>query len=193
MIKFRFIAIILFLTVPILAQSQDNAYQKGDKLLNIGTSLGYYGYGYFGNKSGFTLPVNASFEYGITDQVSVGPYVGYARWSYEYNVGAGNTKYSWSFLAVGARGTFHYTELLNELTGGDINEEKIDLYVSILMGLEFRSYKDDSGYDYYSNDTVLKLGPNVGVRYLLSKNIGVYAEGGRGSFGWLNFGFSAKF
>ncbi|MEQ9167775.1 MAG: hypothetical protein RLO12_16060 [Fulvivirga sp.] len=190
--KFKII-LILFFIAPLFAHAQDKAYEKGEKVLNVGISLGYYGYGYFGNRTGFTLPLNAAFEYGITEQISVGPYVGYARWAYEYNVGAGNTEYSWSFLAAGARGSFHYTEILNELTDGDINEEKVDLYVSLLIGLEFRSYKDDSGFDYYDNDTAFRLGANLGVRYLLSKNVGVYLEGGRGTFGWLNLGVTARF
>ena len=177
----------------LLLPAQNMAYEQGNKLLNAGFSLGYYGYGYFGNRSGFTVPLNASLEYGITEQISVGPYAGYARWSYRYNAGFGETKYSWTFLAVGARGSFHYTEILNELTDGDINEEKVDLYVSLLLGLEFRSYNDDSDLDYYGNETVFRLGPNLGVRYLLTRNVGIYVEGGRGTFGWLNLGLAARF
>lgn len=175
------------------ANAQTSAYEKGEKVLNIGMSLGYYGYGYFGNRTGFTLPLNASLEYGITEEISAGPYIGYARWSYKYNNGFGDTKYSWTFMTVGARGSFHYTKILNELTDGDINEEKVDLYISLLLGAEVRTYKDDGGFNYYDNDTVIRLGPNLGVRYLVSKNFGVYLEGGRGTFGWLNFGLAARF
>lgn len=175
------------------AWSQLSSYEQGDKLLNAGFSLGYYGYGYFGSRSGFTLPLNASVEYGITDQISAGPYVGYARWSYRYNDGSGENKYSWTFVTVGARGSFHYTEILNEFLDSDIDEEKWDLYLSLFLGLEFRSYNDDLGLDYYSNDTVVRLGPNLGFRYYLRRNIGVYFEGGRGTFGWLNFGLAVRF
>ncbi len=181
----------LFLLTAI--QAQDKAYQEGEKVLNVGMSLGYYGYGYFGNRSGFTVPLNAALESGITDQISVAPYAAHARSSYKYDVGGAETKSAWTFVAVGARGSFHYTELFNALTDGDLNEEKIDLYVSLLLGLEFRSYNDDSDLDYYGNDTVVRLGPNLGVRYLLSQNLGVYLEGGRGTFGWLNFGVTARF
>ncbi len=190
----RLVFFLMLLVAPPLLNAQDKAYVQGDKILNAGISLGYYGYGYLGDRSGVTLPLNASLEYGITEEISAGAYVGYARWSYRYNTGFGEGEYSWSFLTVGARGSFHYTSILNELTDGDINEEKVDLYVSVLLGLEFRSYNDDDDLNVYdSNETVLRFGPNLGVRYLLSKNIGVYLEGGRGTFGWLNFGITARF
>lgn len=189
----QILTVTIILLCSVISYGQDKAYEEGEKVLNVGVSLGYYGYGFFGDRSGFALPLNAAFEYGFHEYISVGPYVGYARWNYEYNAGFGDTKYTWTFLAVGARGSFHYTEILNELTDGDINEEKVDLYVTLLLGMEFRSYKDDSGFDYYDNDTAFRLGPALGVRYLLSKNVGVYLEGGRGTFGWLNFGLSARF
>lgn len=173
--------------------AQSNAYAKGSKILNAGVSFGYFGYGYFGTRSGLNIPLNASLEYGFTDVISAGPYLGYARWSYQYNDGFGETKYAWTFVSAGAKGSFHYTNLLNDLIDADLDEEKIDLYFSLLLGLEFRSYKDNSGYDYYANNTVVQFGPNAGVRYLFNKNLGVYVEGGRGNFGWLNLGITAKF
>ena len=182
------------LLFPVLSYGQNKAYEAGEKVLNVGISLGYYGYGYLGDRSGVGVPLNASLEYGFTDGISAGAYIGYARWSYRYNTGFGEAEYSWTFFTAGARGSFHYTRMLNELTGSDINEEKVDLYVSVLLGLEFRSYQDDENFDVYdNNDTVVQFGPNLGVRYLLGKNIGVYLEGGRGAFGWLNFGLTARF
>lgn len=185
--------LVCMTAISVAGRAQTSAYEQGDKLLNAGFSLGYYGYGYFGNRSGFSLPLNASLEYGITDQISIGPYMGYARWSWKYNDGFGENKYSWTFVAAGARGSFHYTEILNELLDSDVNTQKWDFYASLFLGLEFRSYNDDLGLDYYGNDTVVRLGPNLGVRYLFKPNIGIYFEGGRGTFGWLNFGLAARF
>ena len=188
---FIFCALTLF---PLLVNSQDRAYEAGEKVLNAGISLGYYGYGYLGDRSGVGVPLNASLEYGFTEEISAGAYAGYARWNYNYNADFGEAEYSWTFFTVGFRGSFHYTRILNELTDGDINEEKVDLYVSLLLGLESRSYRDDDDLDVYdSNETMVQFGPNLGVRYLLGKNIGVYLEGGRGAFGWLNFGVTARF
>lgn len=190
----KYLLVLLIFITPILSKAQGKAYEEGDKIANLGISLGYFGYGYFGDRTGFSIPINASLEYGITEEISVGPYIGYARWNYEYFNGLNDTEYSWTFVSAGARGSFHLTPLINEWGDGDIDEEKFDLYVSAILGLEFRSYKDDfGGNDYYNNETVLRFGPNLGMRYLFTENFGFYVEGGRGTFGWLNFGVTGRF
>lgn len=168
--------------------AQGSSYDKGDLLVNAGLSLGYYGYGFSGNRTGVTIPVTIWAEYGLTDQISVGPYVGFARWRYDFQ----NDNYSWRFLTLGGRGTFHLTELLNEWTDGDLNEEKLDLYGSILLGAEIRSYNGPELFFEDETDVVVRLGSVLGARYYLNQRLGLYIEGGRGTFGYLNFGVSVK-
>lgn len=168
--------------------SQNQVFEKGDILINGGLSLGYYGYGFAGNRSGFTIPVTVSAEFGITEDISVGPYLGFARWRYDYL----NENYSWRFLTLGGRGTYHFTRLLNELTDGDLDEGKLDLYASILLGAEIRTYSGPDGFFSDDTDVVVRLGPVVGVRYYLNPRLGFYFEGGRGTFGYLNFGITVR-
>ncbi len=170
------------------------AYDKGDKIFMAGISFGYYGYGYLGGRSVSVPPLTAALELGIHENFSVGPYVGYASWSYDYT----SFNYSWNFLAVGARGSFHYVPVLNEALDLSLDEEKLDFYVSLLAGLEFQSYSGDSfggvfGDDEYSNNTRFRLGPVLGFKYKFNDNFGAYFEGGRGAFGYGTIGVAIHF
>ena len=64
--------------------------QKGDIAVNAGFSFGLigYGYGYYGNASGF-LPVLLNVEYSINDKFAIGPYFG----MYSRSYGAGEYKF----------------------------------------------------------------------------------------------------
>jgi len=162
---------------------------EGVSLLGGGLYLGYYGYGFFGTRSLSIPPFIAYYEYGVHEYVTVGPFVGMARWSYRYI----NSDYSWTFYQVGARGSFHLVPLINEVLGSNIDEDKVDLYVSVLSGLEIRNYSSQTFPDLYNNRVRVVLGPITGFRYYLGKNFALYGEGGRGSFGYINFGVSLKF
>jgi hypothetical protein len=169
----------------------DLSYNKGDVLAQAGISLGYYGYGYSGSRTGFTLPITASLEYGISDKISAGPYAGFARWSYKYY----DYKYSWTFISLGARGSFHYTQFFNEIFDTDLDESKYDLYVTVIAGIEIRNFSssDDFFTDYYDNDVTGVFGPMLGFRYYFNPSFSAFFEGGRGAFGYGNFGVSMKF
>lgn len=163
---------------------------NGTILAGAGISLGYYNYGYLGTRSIGVPPINGFVEYGIHEFITVGAFAGFARYSYDYTFG----DYTWTFVNFGPRGSVHITRFFNEVFDQDIDEEKIDWYVSLLAGLELRSYSSD--FDGLLNDTDndvdLILGPVTGVRYYINDNFAIYAEGGRGSFGWLTFGLSVK-
>ena len=167
--------------------AQKKAYEQGDLFIHAGTSLGYYGYGLAGNRSGAFIPVTASVEKGIHESISVGPYIGYASWKYR-NYGY---DYRWNFTSVGVRGTYHAVPVINEALGTSINEEKLDLYGTLLLGLEFRTF---SGSDEFSgsnaNSTNLFIGPVLGAKYKFNDKVGIYFEGGRGAFGFGTLGVS---
>jgi len=169
--------------------AQKKAYEQGDYIANLGVSLGYYGYGYVGSRSGGFIPITASVEKGFHEHISAGPYIGYASWKYK---GVGYN-YSWNFTSVGARGTFHAVSLLNESLDMGINENKIDLYGTLIAGLEFRSFKGDEFIESYANETNFFIGPVLGAKYKFNDKVGVYFEGGRGAFGYGTFGVSANF
>lgn len=179
------------LSITVQAQDDDTlVYQKGDNILNVGLGLGFYNYGYFGARSSSFPALTANYEIGFHDYFGVGPYVGYKSWN--YGLGAGND-YGFSQLSVGVRGSFHYSSLLNEALDMGIDDEKLDLYIVLIVGLEFQRYTGDYGlYFDDANNVEPRFGPSLGARYYFSPNFGVFAEGGRGAFSWLTIGVSLK-
>jgi len=161
----------------------------GVSLLGGGFFIGYYGYGFFGTRSLSIPPFNAYYEFGVHEYVTLGPFAGMARWDYRWS----NSDYTWTFYHLGARGSFHLTNIINEVLGGDIDEDKIDWYVSVLSGLEIRNFDSQTFPDLYENRVRIFLGPITGVRYYLGNNFAIYAEGGRGALGVLSFGVSLRF
>ncbi len=171
------------------------AYNKGDKIFMAGISFGYYGYGYLGGRSVSVPPLTAALELGIHENFSVGPYVGYASWSYDYI----SFNYSWNFIAVGARGSFHYVPVLNEALDLSLDEEKLDFYVTLIVGLEFQTRTGDDnlsgifGENDSDTDISPQFGPVLGFKYKFNDKFGVYFEGGRGAFGYGTIGVAIHF
>lgn len=185
------LALTVVATLLLLTAFQGKAqkvYQEGTNIFNAGLGVGYYGYGLAGTRS-FSFPAaTANFELGVHKYIGVGPYVGFQHWSYN----AFGYKYGFSVLAVGARGSFHFSTLLKEDMDMEIDDSKWDLYATLLMGLEFQSYNGDLGTYGYSNSTVFRIGPTIGARYYFSPGFGGFMEVGRGAFSWLTLGVSVK-
>jgi hypothetical protein len=191
----------LFITYFAAQPAKAQLYDTGDITVNAGLSLGVIGYGgygfYGGNFSGF-LPITANVEYSINDQFAVGGYAAFYSRSYSYNFGGDRFKDGFRIFSFGGRGTFHATPLLNDALDANLDEDKLDLYGTVIVGLEVTNWYYDNGYwgtrgapDY--NRVRPILGPVLGVRYMFNPGIGVYFEGGRGALGWATFGASFKF
>lgn len=164
--SFVIVALLAFSAEGVMAQS----YQNGDKLLNVGIGLGTYG--------GGGLGFGGSFEYGVHDAISVGVMGGYSGRNY---LGS-----RWSVLTIGARGSYHFNELLN------LDNDQIDLYAG--LGLGYRNFSwDYAGYgDSYSYGSGVTFLGHIGGKYYFQPNLGVFAELGSG-FGTLQAGISFKF
>ena len=164
-------------------------YEKGDVTVNGGFSFGLigYGYGYYGGARGF-LPVSVNLEYSVSEAFAIGPYVG----MYSRSYGAGD--YRFRALSFGARGTFHASEFLNDNLNMSINTEKVDVYGSVILGLEsYRwKYADYIGEGYYSNGSRVIFGPVLGIRYMFNPALGAFFEGGRGAFGYGTLGLTLR-
>lgn len=164
--------------VALLACGTANAqYAQGDKLLNLGIGVGgFYGGG---------LPIGGSFEYGVTDQISVGAQADFYTWSYNYGFGAG--KYRYTFIPIALRGSYHVNELLN------LNNDKIDLYGGLQLGYYISSTNTDfgSGFNNLYGNRVL-FGVHLGGKYYFKPNLGAFAEVGYGVAG-LKLGVAFKF
>ena len=187
---------ILTLLAILLGSFTSGAYaqfEKGDLLVNAGISVGTWGYGYglYGGSSGF-LPLTANVEYSIDDKFAVGPYAGIYTRSYEYLA----YKDRFTAISFGGRGTLHASSLLNEHLDMGINESKLDIYATLIIGFEVLNWSYDDAYDgdpYYNNSVDFDFGPVLGVRYNFNPKIGAFFEAGRGSFGLGTLGVSARF
>jgi hypothetical protein len=181
------------------AQAQ---YAKGDITANAGISLGVIGYGaysynYYGGGYRGSIPLSASVEYSINDQFALGGYLGYYGRSYKYTWNGDNYRDRWSITSFGVRGSYHATPLLNDLLGASMDEEKWDIYASVLLGYEVWSWSygyEGSGFNRSNTGSGnLDFGTIVGARYFFSPKFGAFAELGRGSYGLLTLGVTGKF
>jgi hypothetical protein len=75
-----------------------------------------------------------------------------------------------------------------------MDEDKFDWYVSLFVGMEFRRYSSTSEWaeSTYGNTTNFFIGPSTGLRYYISDNTAIFAEGGYSAFGAFTFGVSFK-
>lgn len=167
-----------FLTIAafcLFAHSNLHAqYKKGDNLLNAGIGLGVYSLG--------GLPIGASFEHGITEDISVGGFFDYASWSNSYST----YKYSWRAMYFGARGSYHFNELLK------LDNDKIDVYAGLGLGYYIVSTGDNlvSGYNGYGNRLFYNM--HIGGRYYFANSLAGFAELGYG-VSVLKVGLTLKF
>jgi len=188
--------LILFLAVAaagLRAQDEVNINSRNEgSLFQAGISFGYFGYGYVGSRTGFTVPITAAYEKYFDEHISGGGFIGYASYGYE---DSNDNGYRWTFLNFGARASYHYIHFLNDALEMDIDEEKYDFYISLMLMFESRSFSssDDFYDDFYDNEFGVNLGPVAGFRYHLNDSFSLYFEGGRGTFGYGTFGVTAYF
>ncbi|MFN6944188.1 MAG: hypothetical protein ACK4ND_04510 [Cytophagaceae bacterium] len=197
--KIFIIALLTFASIGLENPAKAQAYAPGQLQINAGISAGLLGYGgYFGawgwggyRRTGF-VPLFALAEYGFHKWISAGPYIGYYSRGYRHR--SLDHMHRWSHVNVGVRGTFHWVPLMRQW-GLNIDEDRWDFYASLITGLEFRSYSyNGPGTNLIggSGGTRLIVGPVVGARYMFSKNLGAFAETGRGMFGLASIGMTFK-
>jgi hypothetical protein len=178
-----FCAFFLFAITQVNAQM----YTKGQQDLHIGVGVGtFYGNGY----RTVLPPLNISYEKGITDNIGVGGYVGYASSRYNYS-GISNYNYHWTYnyIILGVRGAYHYDLF---------KEPKLDTYGGLMVGFNIASAR------FHSNDPLvdesnytapaaggITLSGFVGARYQFKPKLGAYAELGYG-VSLLNLGLRLK-
>ena len=139
---------------------------------------------FYSGHSTLVPPVSVSVEYGITDKISVGGFIGYTstkdRIWYDANDYA-----RYSFTIIGVRGSYH----LNLW-------DKMDTYGGVMLGYNIASAKYDSNYAWLDNYAVasssLALSAYVGGRYMFTDSIGAFAELGYG-ISVLNLGVNMRF
>jgi len=196
------ILIVLFASVhslPGVNDARAQAYTSGKLYVNAGVSFIYNGYRpnslwYWNNyKYSFTPPLILSVEKGITDLFSAGVYATHRSYSWSYTTELGEYENSHTRMSFGGRFSFHYADLMNELLDIGIPTDKVDLYLTGILGLNVHKHSDkEPSIRRTTRDYGFFIGPILGARYMLSNNFGVYIEGGRGSLGAANLGITIK-
>ena len=176
--------------------SKADVFGEGAKLLNVGIGVGS-AYQFPGSSSSFP-PLHASFEYGVTENISIGALVGYTASTYDATKGLSgfnNTyAYTWNFtyFLVGLRGAYHY----------EVND-KTDLYGGLMLGWDVATVSLTSGDPNIGNLNSLfnsvkpnaggfSLGIYGGARYMFTDHVGAFAELGY-SIAFLSVGGTLKF
>ncbi|RDB07521.1 hypothetical protein [Runella aurantiaca] len=150
-------------------------FNQGDHLLNFGLGLGYSGY------YSRAVPIGASYEYGITPEISIGAQFDIASASYYssyYYYNRYNYRYTATYLGV--RGSYHFNRLIG------LNSNKLDLYAGV--GLGYRNYS--SYYDYYRPVFVNAF---IGGKLYFSDSVGGFVELGYTGLSYSRVGLSLKF
>jgi len=155
------VALTVIFSLTANVQAQNGAFSKSDKLLNIGVGVNSaYQRG---------IPLGASFEVGITDNISVGANLDYLSSNYKLT----NTKLSFTTIYLAARASYHFNNLFK------ITNEKIDVYAGPSLGYRIFSWKDNSGSSLGSAyGSGLYIGVHVGAKYYFTEKIGAFVEGG---------------
>lgn len=179
----------IFCALFLIAFTQLNAqmYTKGQQDLHLGVGLGttFYGSGY----RTVLPPLNVSYEKGITDNIGVGGYLGYASSRYNYDVL--NLRYHWTYtyIIVGARAAYHYDLFENP---------KLDTYGGAMLGFAIAKSKFHSDDPLLNEDNYtspssggLTWSGFLGARYQFKEKLGAYAELGYG-VSVLNLGLRLK-
>ncbi|WP_041257412.1 hypothetical protein [Fibrella aestuarina] len=150
----KIFAIVALLSLSLLTTTSfaQMAIDKGTKFVNLGIGIG--GAGYLGTSA---LGFNAAADFGVTKNITVGAQAGYRSYGSSFG-------YSLSAFDIGARGSYHFNELLN-------TPENVDLYAG--LGLTYFGYTGDG---FVGDASFIYVPIHIGGRYMFSDKVGGFAE-----------------
>jgi hypothetical protein len=147
--KFHFSFLFVIAMLAATQSFAQLAVDKGTKFVNLGIGVG--GSYYYNTSVGF----NGAIDFGVTKNITVGGAVGYRSFGEGYGG-----------FDLGARGSYHFNELLNLTT------DKADLYA----GLGLTYFKYTGPYSSFYNSSFISVPIHIGGRYFFSDNFGGFAE-----------------
>jgi hypothetical protein len=182
-LKIVSLGLLLALAVPTV---NAQIFDEGDMVLSAGVGLGntLYAFGALYNTS--VPPIWLAGDYCLREDLGpgnlgVGGIIGFTQFKWGNDWG-----YKYSTFFIAARGTYHFTDLV----------DKLDLYGGIEIGAKIASEKTFGDYDpVYSYSTLgsgLLFEPFAGARYYFADDIAGMAELGYG-IAILKLGISYKF
>lgn len=179
--------LLLSIATVAVSTSRAQVFQEGSNFLGAGFGIGGgYGIGFSGSGVSQTPALALHFDHGMGQLGQgvwgLGGFLGYKSISYSsdniFFGGGYTTEYRWTYVVVGARGTWHY----NEWHGNP----KLDTYGGVLLAYRAASFKDETNYPAgavrFNAGTYSAIWPNLllGARYMFSDKVGAYGELGYG-------------
>ncbi len=178
----RILLISMLLVIAVSLSFSQMAYKKGDQVLNIGIGLG----GFAGAYGTGGIAITGGYESAITENISLGGVIGYSSSSETYDYGFGSYGWDYTYIVIGARGSYHVDLLHNP---------NIDTYGGVMLGYNIVSSKATGSwsgvYGASASSSYLEYGLFIGGRYYLSPKLAIQAELGYG-LGILNIGIAYK-
>ena len=183
----RLLLIVACAFFGIQAASAQDAFTKGDVVINAGIGFGNTLHTGSGYKT--TVPaISGSVEFCIIDNlfdanssIGVGGIIGYSAQKYD---GLYNYEVKYSDFLLGARGSFHYQFV-----------PKLDTYAGIVLGYDIVSTSVKNGsssYSYAADGSSVFAGAYLGARYYFTDNFAAMAELGY-DIAILKIGVAIKF
>ncbi|MBK6995850.1 MAG: outer membrane beta-barrel protein [Saprospiraceae bacterium] len=170
-------------------QANAQSYGKGQTDLHFG--IGLLGTFYGSGVNTILPPVNIAFETGVADNIGVGGFLGFSTARANYNILGSKYHWNYNYILLGARGAYHFRELLEM-------DEKWDPYGGLMLGYyianaTFHSDDPNLNEDLYDSPVSSSVGWSLyaGTRYKLTEKLGVYGELGYG-FAVFNVGLHLK-
>jgi len=188
-----------FIVLCTIANAQ--SFVKGQKDINIGIG---FGTSFYSSTYNSTIPpLSFSFDVGITDEISLGGYLGFAGASWRYtstewcNIpGSGGPnfynytdEYNYTYNIVAMRGAYHFAEF--------IPHDNLDVYGGLLLGYNIVRYKfstTSACAGHISSSGSGSAGVFSiygGMRYRFNEKFGIFAELGYG-ISYVTIGLSIK-
>ena len=187
--KIFILSLMLALFLP-FAPLQAQTFDQGDKVLSFGLGLGstYVAWNSYYKMS--VPPVFVAGDYCLREDLGpgnlgVGGILAYSAYKYHYNYGTYVYGWKYTTFIIGARGTYHFTDLV----------EQLDLYGGVVLGAKIvtsKEFGDTFGTNYTANSSGVLYDLFAGARYYFTDNFGVMGELGYG-IAWLKIGVSLKF
>ena len=149
--------------------------EKYGHTLNVGLGIGYYGY------VGHSMPVlHANYEFEVTKNFTLAPFVSLFTYNKSYYWGDKNKNYPYKYynynetvIPVGVKGTYYFDQLLNA-------SSKWDFYAAGSLGFAIVNSSWDNDYygdrDVYHGASSLYLDLHVAAEYHLNNRLGLFID-----------------
>jgi hypothetical protein len=172
--KVILIYLLLLLIFPFgLKSQQNNEGEKFGRTLNLGLGLGYYGY------VGSTIPVlHANFEFDVTKNFTLAPFITFYSYQKYYYWGNSNNpyrnySYRQSVVPIGVKASYYFDQFLKA-------GENWDFYAAGSLGFVIRRTVWENGYygqtEVKQGTSALYLDAHLGTEYHFNKKIGLLLD-----------------